>query len=237
MATEPELVITTTRKLYAATGQKCLIYGAAGSGKTNFGGTAPNPFIISAEGGMMTLRNKDIPVTEVSTIADVEKALEWCRTKAAGYGIQSIVLDSISEIAEKCLSNEKAKTRDPRAAFGEMATHIIDLVKDFRDLYGFHVIVIAKQRVGKDPVTGVEKAGPTAPGQQIGPALPYLFDFVFHAYTDKDPTTGDTYHAIRTKAAFNAEAKDRSGVLDEVEYPDFTHLLTKIGNHDAQYNA
>lgn len=222
------LKFTTTDKASANHGVKLLVYGSAGAGKTSLCGTAPSPIIISAEAGLLSLRAKKIPAIEVSTFAEVDEALVWCEQNAAKQGIQTICLDSISEIAEKCLAAERAKTKDPRQAYGEMAGTTIGLVKKFRDLPGFHVLVTAKQTVVKDPVTGVEKAAPTAPGQQVGPALPYLFDEVFHAYTDKDPQSGATYHALRTHAAFNAEAKDRSGALEEIEYPDLTYLINKI---------
>ena len=222
------LKFTTTDKATVAHGVKALVFGSAGSGKTTLCGTAPSPIIISAEAGLMSLRGKSIPAIEVSDICSVREAYDWCVKEAAKNGIKTICLDSISEIAEQCLSNEKSKTKDPRQAYGEMANEILKLVKQFRDLSGFHVLVTAKQTTVIDPVTGVEKAAPTAPGQQIGPALPYLFDEVLHAHTDKDPTTGATYHALRTRAAFNVEAKDRSGVLDEVEYPDMSNLINKI---------
>lgn len=208
-------------------GVKCLVYGKAGSGKTTLCGTAPNPLIISAEAGLLSLRKKNIPVLVVNSAQDVWDALAWCRTDAAKNGIQTVALDSISEITETILANEKKKTKDPRQAYGEMATATIDMVKAFRDLPGLHVIVTAKEITATDPISGVPRAQPTAPGQQVGPALPYLFDEVFHAATDKDQN-GKTFHYLRTHAAFNADAKDRSGALDEVEYPDLSNIINKI---------
>lgn len=204
-----------------------MLYGSAGAGKTTLCGTAPNPFIISAEGGLLSLRHMELPFTEVSSFQDVRDALVWCRTVAPQHGIQTICLDSISEIAEVCLSDNKKKTKDPRAAYGDMATQVIEIVKEFRDLTQFNVVVTCKATTAVDPITGVPKASPQAPGQQIGPALPFLFDEVFHVATDKD-AEGKTYHYIRTHAAHNAEAKDRSGALDEIEYPDLAHIIGKI---------
>jgi hypothetical protein len=226
-AEEIVLNFTTTDKASIDHGIKMLVYGASGAGKTVLAGTMPSPLIISAEQGLLSLRGKSIPVITVTTAAEVDAALTWCRLYAAKQGILSVALDSISEIVEKVLFSERLKTKDPRQAYGAMADRAIQMVKDFRDLKGFHVLVIAKQMTGKDPMTGLEKASPTAPGQQVGPALPYLFDEVFHAFTDKD-ANGDTYHALRTHAAFNAEAKDRSGALDEVEYPDISNIISKI---------
>jgi len=226
-AAQVELNFTTTDRASIDHGIKMLVYGASGVGKTFLCGTMPKPLIISGEQGLLSLRGKSIPVITVTSAAEVDAALEWCRNNAAKQGIESIALDSISEIVEKVLFNERSKTKDPRQAYGAMADRAIQMVKDFRDLRGFHVLVIAKQMVGKDPMTGMEKASPTAPGQQVGPALPYLFDEVFHAFTDKD-ANGNVYHALRTHAAFNADAKDRSGVLDEIEYPDIANIIAKI---------
>lgn len=225
---------STTAKEGNTGGIKCLVYGKAGTGKTTLCGTAPAPLIISAEGGLLSLRGKDLPVLKVTDAQSVWDALAWCQSGAAAKaGIQTVCLDSISEIVERILANEKKKTKDPRQAYGEMAGIAIDIVKGFRDLPNMHVLVTAKEATGSDAITGVSRAQPTAPGQQVGPALPYLFDEVFHAATDKDPQ-GTTYHYLRTQAAFNADAKDRSGVLDEIEYPDLTAIFNKILAPTAQ---
>lgn len=217
-----------TQRESAGHGVKTLVYGNAGVGKTRLCGTAPSPLIISAEAGLLTLRSfQAIPVLVVKNIQDVHDALAWCKTDAIKSGIQTVCLDSISEITEVCLTDQKKKTKDPRAAYGDMATQIIELVKAFRNLPGLHVLITAKEVTVTDPITGVAKAQPTAPGQQVGPALPYLFDEVFHAATDKD-AQGATFHYLRTHSAHNAIAKDRSGALDEVEFPDMTHLINKI---------
>jgi hypothetical protein len=163
----------------------------------------------------------------VEDIQDVHQALKWCRENALAQGLQTVCLDSISEITEVCLTDNKKKTKDPRAAYGDMATQIIELVKDFRDLPGLNVVVTATEATVVDAITNTPRACPTAPGQTVGPALPYLFDLVFHAATDKD-AQGKTYHYLRTRSSFSADAKDRSGVLDEIEYPDFNNVIHKI---------
>lgn len=221
------LNFSTTDKEAASHGVKCLVFGEAGTGKTHLCGTAPSPLIISAEAGLLTLRHKKIPVISVNEIGQVREALNWCMRDAKTHGIETICLDSISEITEKCLADEKARSKDPRQAYGAMSEEIVELVKKFRDLSGFHIIMTAKATSVKDPISGLEKAAPTAPGKQVGPALPYLFDEVFYSYSDKDQN-GKRYWALRTQASFNVVAKDRSGVLDEIEYPDLTNIVHKI---------
>lgn len=221
------MVMSTTDKEASGHGVKALVYGGAGTGKTWLCGTSPSPLIISAESGLLTLRHLQIPVIKVTEMKDVWEAYTWCRANARNKGFQTICLDSISEIVEQVLSDAKKKNRDPRAAYGDMATQSIDLVKAFRDLPGLHVLVTAKETIETDPITNVSKAAPDSPGKQVGPALPYLFDEVFHAATGKG-ASGETYHYLRTKASINAVAKDRSGVLDEIEYPDYGNVINKI---------
>lgn len=217
----------TTDQEGANHGVKALVYGDAGRGKTWLCGTAPGAFIISAEAGLLTLRNKTIPGARANTFDDLKKIREWLIKEGKANGIQTVCIDSISEVAERCLSAEKAKTKDPRQAYGEMATRTIDEVKAYRDLAGFNVLITAKQSAVKDEVLGTLKYQPTAPGQQVGPQLPYLFDLVMHADVGAD-NAGKQYHYLRTQSTFQITAKDRSGALDEIEYPDFTNIVTKM---------
>jgi len=217
-------------------GVKCLVFGAAGSGKTYLTGTLPDPVIISAESGLLTYRkmirdgimSPDVPVLTITNFKELDEALEWCAKDAIKNGRKSVALDSVSEIAEQCLAFELSKTRDPRKAYGAMATEMVSKVNAFRDLQGLHVLVTAKQERVKDEVTGAMVLSPSAPGRQLGQDLPYRFDEVFHAFTAVDPATGATYHALRTHAAPDIDAKDRSGVLDEIEYPHMGNIIAKI---------
>lgn len=219
--------ITTTDAIAKTAGIKVLVFGRAGMGKTTLCATAPAPLILSAESGLLPLRNKKIPVIEVKQMQDIWDAYNWICTHPDAKHVQTICLDSLSEIAEVVLANEKKKSKDPRQAYGGLIENMIPMVKAFRDLPGKHVVVTAKETETTNPVTGVTRYAPKAPGQQVGPDLPYLFDEVFHASTGKD-NTGKTYHYLRTHADVMVDAKDRSGVLDEIEYPDLSNIFNKI---------
>lgn len=219
--------ITTVNQVIHTAGIKVLVYGRAGVGKTVLCSTAPRPLIISAEGGLLSIRHTNLPVIEVKSIQDVWDAHTWLSSNKDAAHVDTVCMDSLSEIAEVVLSNERKKSSDPRQAYGGLADQMIQLVKAFRDLPGKNVVVTAKQVAVTNSVTGVSTYGPKAPGQQVGPDLPYLFDEVFHADVAKD-NTGKTYHYLRTKANATVEAKDRSGVLDEIEYPDLTNIFNKI---------
>ena len=221
------LNFTTTDKAGSVGGIKTLVYGRAGTGKTTLCGTAPKPVIISAESGLLSLRRVSLPVIEIAEIQDVYDAYQWVVQNGQAHGIQTICLDSLSEIAEKVLETAKKKTKDPRQAYGSLIDEMIPMVKAFRDLKGYNVVVTCKETADKNEVTGVIRYGPESPGRTVGPALPYLFDEVFHASIGKD-NSGKDYYYLRTSPDLTVEAKDRSGVLDTIEYPDLTHIFSKI---------
>lgn len=219
--------VTTTDAVAKDQGIKVLVYGRAGMGKTTLCGTAPRPLIISAESGLLPLRHLRIPVIEVKNIKDVWDAYNWTTSSREAAYIDTICLDSLSEIAEVVLSAEKKKSRDPRQAYGGLIDEMIGLVKGFRDLPRKHVVVTAKEVATANPINGITRLGPHAPGQSVGPALPYLFDEVFHASVGRD-ATGASYYYLRTRPDPQVDAKDRSGVLDELEYPHLGNIFAKI---------
>lgn len=224
---EIKLNFTTSDAASAATGIKVLVYGRAGMGKTTLCATAPAPIIISAESGLLSLRHKKIPVIIVRDIDEVNAAYDWCASDPHATSIQTVCLDSLTEIAEQVLSAEKAKSKDPRQAYGGLIDEMINLVKKFRDLPNKNVVMTAKEQINVNVVTGVSTSGPKMPGKTVGPDLPYLFDEVFHASVGKD-NTGTPFHFLRTKADAFIDAKDRSGVLEEIEYPDLSNIFNKI---------
>jgi phage nucleotide-binding protein len=217
--------ITNTKDV-AAQYIKVLVHGPAGSGKTRLcSTTGGKPIIISAEGGLLSLAGNDIDVAEVKTFADLQEVYNFLLSDKK---YDWVCLDSISEIAEVILTNEKAKTNDPRKAYGEMANTMMQLMRSFRDLPK-NIYFAAKQTKVKDEITGGILSGPSAPGQQIGPAMPYLFDLVFALHSWKDEN-GQMQRAFQTQKDAQFDAKDRSGKLDMIEPPSLEHVYNKIIN-------
>lgn len=209
---------------------KCLVYGESGIGKTMLSATAPKPIIISAEKGLLSLKEHNIPVILVENHIDLEEAYEFIISDKRSKGFQTVVLDSISDIAEAVLAYFKKNPVDgnthPQAAYGSMADSLMPLIKKFRDIPDKHVYFIAKAKRTKDDYTGVTSWMPSMPGQQLGPALPYLFDFVLPmkaGETDK----GVKYRYLQTAADIQWLAKDRSGKLSTIEKPDLSSIFRK----------
>lgn len=222
--------LTTTRQSAANNGVKILVHGPAGAGKTMLCATTDAPtVIISAEAGLLSLRNTDIPVIEVTSIQDVQDAYQFITESADAKDFKWVCLDSISEIAEVCLANEKRATKDPRQAYGALQEHMAHLIRAFRDLPGRNVYFSCKQERIKDEQTGSIFYGPSLPGQKLGQGIAYFFDEVFALRVEKDPE-GNPYRALQTGRDFNFEAKDRSGALDPFEAPNLAAIAAKITN-------
>ena len=212
----------------AADGVKVLVYGQAGSGKTTLIGSLPDPLIISAEAGLLSLADLDIPFIEISDMASLREAYSYVASKECSQ-FQSIAIDSISEIAEVVLSHEKKNNKDPRAAYGEMQTQMTDLIRAFRDLSGKNVYMSAKMEKVQDE-SGRILYGPSMPGKLLPQSLPYFFDEVLALRVEKDED-GKPTRALMCDSDGLWSAKDRSGKLDAWETADLGYVINKIAGN------
>jgi phage nucleotide-binding protein len=210
----------------SASGVNVLVYGQAGAGKTSLIKTLPNPIILSAEGGLLSIQDADLPYIEIASMDDLREAWVWLGT-AEGMGYQSVALDSISEIAEVCLNAEKKATKDPRQAYGAMQEQMADVIRAFRDLPGRHVLMTAKLEKSQDEMARILYA-PSMPGNKTGQSLPYFFDEVLALRVERD-ADGNTQRALMCDGDGSWLAKDRSGKLDAWEAPDLGAIIAKIG--------
>lgn len=240
------LPIETTKSAGAAH-LNFLIHGPAGAGKTTLLGTTgdlEHTLIISAEGGLLPLRGLDIPcidvvayanalseehnarVTIVEALKDVFRMLHKNE-----QGFTWVCLDSVSEIAEVCLSDEMARKNkdgepvDGRQAYGKMANIILKMLRGFRDL-PMNVIMTCQQGREQSEDGRVYK-GPMLPGKKAAQKLPYLFDEVFALCLSKRED-GSVQRSLLTSNDGIFEAKDRSDSLSLWEPPDLAHVASKI---------
>lgn len=234
--------IVYSSQLVEDSGVKMISYAEAGVGKTVLLATLPRVVIISAEGGLLSLKKENLDriygasglpyATDFMTIVvktpnDVKEAYEWCIHPDTQQYFDSIGIDSLSEIGELALAHYKPLHKDPRKAYGDMQDFVLEYVKKFRDIPGKHVYMSAKMGKEKDEITGQFLWGPKMPGQQLGPALPYLFDEVFR-YQIMTAADGSKARVLQTQPGLSDSAKDRSGALAEFEYPHLGCIINKI---------
>tara|TARA_R110000744_G_scaffold42051_3_gene95196 strand:- start:1746 stop:2411 length:666 start_codon:yes stop_codon:yes gene_type:complete len=206
-----------------AKGLKVLVYGQAGSGKTTLTKTLPKPVVLSAEDGLLSLKDDNIPFVEIKNIGDLHDAYSWLKDSDE---FQSVVLDSISEIAEVVLAHEKKVNKDGRAAYGEMDVQLSEIIRAFRDL-NMHVLMTAKLEKQQDEM-GRMLYFPSLPGNKTAQKLPYFFDEVLALRIEKDEE-GKTQRALMCDSDGLWLAKDRSGKLEAWETPDLGEIIAKIG--------
>jgi len=218
--------LRSTKGLHA-NGVKVLVYGQAGAGKTSLIPTLPNPVVLSAEGGLLSISSADIPFIEIGSMDALLEAYSWLTGSDEAKAFQSVVLDSISEIAEVVLNTEKKVSKDPRQAYGAMQEQMTDLIRAFRDLPGRHVYMTAKMEKMQDE-TGKIMYSPSMPGNKTGQALPYFFDEVLALRLERD-AEGNAMRALMCASDGIWQAKDRSGKLEAWESPDLGEIIKKIG--------
>jgi phage nucleotide-binding protein len=211
----------------SANGVKLLVYGQAGAGKTTLTATLPQPIVLSAEGGLLSIQDADLPFIEINSMATLMEAYKWLTESAEAKNFKSVALDSISEIAEVVLNAEKKATKDPRQAYGAMQEQMADIIRAFRDLPNRHVYMSAKLEKTQDEM-GRVLYSPSMPGNKTGQALPYFFDEVLALRVEKD-AEGNTQRALMCDSDGLWLAKDRSGKLDTWEAPDLSAIIAKIG--------
>ena len=219
--------LRTTAGLHA-NGVKVLVYGQAGAGKTSLIKTLPAPIVLSAEGGLLSIADADVPYIEVSSMDTLKEAYQWVLNSDDAKHFQSIALDSISEIAEVVLNHEKKIAKDPRQAYGAMQEQMGDIIRGFRDIPGKNVYFSAKLEKTQDEMGRVLYA-PSMPGNKVGQSLPYFFDEVLALRVERD-ADGNSQRALMCESDGLWQAKDRSGKLSSWEAPDLGEVFKKIGN-------
>lgn len=210
---------------------RLLVYGAAGAGKTSLIPTLPAPLVLSAEGGLLSIKGADVPFVEIKSMDDLKEAYQWLTESEEAAQFESVALDSISEIAEVVLAEEKATAKDPRQAYGALQDQMQMIIRAFRDLPGKHVYFSAKMEKAQDE-TGRILYAPSMPGNKLAQQLPYFFDEVLALRVEKD-AEGNTQRALMCASDGLWSAKDRSGSLDAWEPADLGAVIAKIMKGDA----
>lgn len=205
-----------------------LVYGPPGSGKTYFAGTFPEPFFLDCQGGMMTVRAKNIAYIQPR---DYQELLQY----VVGLGdtdFQTIVLDTATEAArivmEACTKGirEVPQLQDWQQTIERMR----QLMRKMLDIKNKHVVVTCEEAIQKDEDTGRILTGPSLPGKLFLEAGA-LFDCVFHLRSGTKPGTTEKQQMLLTKPeGLYQQVKNRIGNLEKLEVPDFQVIWKKLSS-------
>lgn len=224
--TQNDLVSTST--LVNFFGVKAIVYGGPGTGKTPLCISAPNPVICFTEPGFLSVRSYTGPAYQAFTSARIEEFLLWAIQSKEARQFSTFSIDSVSEMAEIVLAEEFAKqasgsnkNADPRNAYGEMAKKVMKWMRWIYFTPNFNALMIAKEIKDDNSIFR-----PYFPGNVLNIEIPHLFDSVWRIELRKKPDQ-TLERIIRTKESFNAFARDRSGLLAEIEHADINYLFNK----------
>lgn len=221
--------IDSTESIRRDANLKFLVYGPPGAGKTYMIRTLDGPALVgSCESGLASLVDVDVDFVELDTTDRLREMYKYLAGSDHNY--QWAVLDSVSEMAEMCLSEMKSRHKDGRRAYGEMQETVIRLLRAFRSL-DMSVYFSAKQR--RDTVDGQMLYIPSMPGSKLSEKRPvgHDFDFVFPLIATEDEE-GQTQRQLITQSTseYQAKARDPQQVLDKFEDADLGNIRQKYIN-------
>lgn len=226
-------------------GVSFLLHGPSKAGKTYLANTSPGPrLILDAEGGTRFLKTnkvvwdpRDAPPDDlkeddtvlvyIRDFSQLAHAYQWL---AAGkHPFRSIILDSISEIQQRCIDALVGTEQMRLADWGTLSRKVARLVRDYRDLL-IHptnpvaaVILIAMTKQSNDS----GKYVPYVQGQ-LATALPFYIDIVGYLQAAVDES-GEMQRYLLVQPHNQYEAGDRTGCFPPiVQNPNITTMLSEV---------
>lgn len=219
-------------------GVKVAIYGKSAVGKTSqirhvleIAGEDDVVAVITAEHGLRTLKQYEgvvederLAILEVSTLAETREAVAWAKATATW-----VIVDSVSNLADRELRAKLGEKPDPRQAYGEVGVKVPDILWALVDCGHLHVIFIFQENEHiKNEGTAsrpdfVSYYSPEVPSNRLKAAMPYIFECVLRL--EHTPSGERRFRTLRTPTI---EAKDRTGKLSEYEAADIGSVITKI---------
>ena len=219
---------------------KMLVQGGPGSGKTHLISTAPRPFVLAAEDGVLTLHKHAIPYIKIDDhMAVYEDYLEILRAArerrkidmADGSvldfaEIETLCLDSVWMLNSR-LKKEILESGDMRNAQKDLWGVLLDQIKDcilqLIDM-DYHIIVTVGEAVKNDEMDSDEKIITYNFQGSFRNEIGYLFDF--NLYMVKEQRGRNTIYKCFTNDENNRTAKARIGGLPkELPNPSFQEII------------
>lgn len=208
-------------------GVKAIIFGPPGAAKTPLIATCPRPVLLATEPGLLSLKGSNVPTFQAFTTAAIEDFFKWFFSSEEVKNFDTLAIDSASQIADIYLqsilkgSSKAGNKMHGQAAYGEMATKVMDHLRPLYYMQQKHAYVICKEMQDD---SGMKR--PYFPGKQLNIEIPHLYDFLFHLGIKNVPQAGQVL-AFQCRQNLDVLARNRTGNLNEYEPPDFSALVSK----------
>lgn len=230
---------------------RAMLYGGSGFGKTYSIRTLPlkRILVLLAEPKHLPLRRHKVDAIRIETWSDVKEAFRFIRAGLAdgklevnGQKKDIIVIDSLSELNEKCKREivtkdrpallERQRKKDVGGIYDEqltmpdwqlLGTRIDNLTGAFCNLPA-HVIITCLEAWTEDKATGEQLIAPALNGK-LAQTIAHHFDEVYHLEIQK--IDDEQVRFFRTMRTAQTVAKG-SECLDELEEAHWTKVMSKI---------
>lgn len=219
------------------------VYGLSAAGKTSLLATVPDPsraICGSLESGHTVLSDADIAladltkddngnvVPEEQRLFRVQEFYKYLLTPEAQEKYDWVMLDSATEISECIVKYYKSQNlKNTQDMWGRISEDTIGLIKSFRDLPNYNVIITCLAVDKQDDLNRIYKAfdikGSTSS------KFPQFFDEVFYLGVEIN-SEGSKIRRLLTSSTDKIIAKDRSKKLNQFEEPNLTTIYNKIIN-------
>lgn len=203
-------------------GVKAIIYGPAGSGKTPIINTAPRPILLACEPGLLSMRGSNVPTYAAFDAKMIDDFFDWFFKSHETKKFDTLCIDSTTEMAEVYLRQAEKTNKHGLAAYGEMAKCTLKHLQTLYFMREKHTYLIAKQETMSD---GVKR--PYYPGRQMPVEMPHKFDQILHLDIHNVPNVGQV-RSFQCGQTMDVLARDRTGMLDLFEQPDFGQIIKKV---------
>lgn len=154
----------------------------------------------------------------------------WKRLSDNPGRFETVVIDSLSEIADLCVVEELERTNAQgnkvhgQAAYGEMASKVIKMIRAFIALPCNVLFTCQQGRVQNDE--GRMFFGPLLPGKQANIKLPYLVPFIAVLRLKQDGENIERCFQFIGNEEYIAGQRGDADLA--YEKPDWTNIFNKI---------
>lgn len=232
------------------TWKKFCIHGRAGAGKTALAATGA-PFktivVVTERSGEETLQPStieaiygkgredvlyDIDYLEAYTPEEFSEAVQFI----AKSDHNLVIFDSFSKAARLILKHAKAENAHGLKAYGAYNDAALGLIEELMELPK-HVCFIAHTTRNQDETTGAILYTPSFEGKGFGEKFLYEVSHIFHLENAFDDE-GESFRALRCHQGDTDKlAKNRGGLLNELEEPHLGRIIQKLSGGGVKKNA
>lgn len=216
-------------------GVKAVLYGLNGTAKTPMCAHINNSIFLSIESGLRSVRNvTDTPGFKATTAKDIREFFAWYFTHKDALRFDTLVVDSLTKLAEIILKEAQSKNSHGLKAYGVMLDDVLGIIRNLVE-HPKNVILIAQVAIQERTVqqgfqtTTINYQYPLLPGRSLDKYAFQEIDEIWYAHRTDVPGVGNTI-AILTQGNEGVMARSRDSRLNTLEPPDMNALLAKINS-------